>query len=53
MGLLDDEEVAAYAVMVLGKLKAPEARAGIEGFLDHPEAWVRKEAKKALAKLPV
>lgn len=53
LGLLDDEEVAAYAVMGLGKLKAPEARAGIEEFLDHPEPWIRKEAKKALAKLPV
>lgn len=52
VGLLDDDEVAAYAVMGLGKLKAPEARARIERFLDHPEVWVRKEAKKALAKLP-
>lgn len=50
--LLGDDEVAAYAVMGLGKLKASEARAGIERFLDHPEAWVRKEAKKALEKLP-
>lgn len=50
--LLDDEVVAPYAVMALGKLKAPEGRAAVERFLDHPESWVRKEAKKALAKLP-
>lgn len=51
LALLDDD-VAGYAVMGLGKLKAPEARPAIERFLDHREAWVRKEAKKSLAKLP-
>jgi len=35
----------------LGKLKAEKARPYIERFLDHPKAWVRREAKKALAKL--
>lgn len=50
--LLDDDVVAPYAVMGLGKLKAPEARPAVERFADHPESWVRKEAKKALAKLP-
>lgn len=49
--LLDDDDVAGYAVMGLGKLKVREARAAVEPFLDHPQAWVRKEAKKALAKL--
>ncbi|MDQ4044637.1 MAG: HEAT repeat domain-containing protein [Chloroflexota bacterium] len=49
---LDDDVVAPYAVMGLGKLKAPEARAAVERFVDHPESWVRNEAKKALAKLP-
>lgn len=52
LALLDDEDVAAYAVMGLGKLKAREARPAVERFLDHPESWVRKEAKRALAKLP-
>lgn len=51
MALLDDEVVAAYAVMGLGKLRAHEARPMVEPFLDHPEAWVRKEARKALARL--
>lgn len=49
--LLDDEEVAGYAVMGLGKLKAKEAKDKIEPFLKHPQEWVRKEAKKALAKI--
>lgn len=52
LGLLDDPDVAPYAVMGLGKLKAPEARPELERFLGHPEQWVRKEAKRALAKLP-
>lgn len=52
LALLDDDVVAPYAVMGLGKLKAPEARAAVRRFLEHPESWVRKEAKKALAKLP-
>lgn len=51
VGLLDDEVVAPYAVMGLGKLRAHEARRMVEPFLDHPEVWVRKEAKKALARL--
>lgn len=49
--LLDDEEVAPYAVMGLGKLRAGEAKAAVERFLEHPETWVRKEAKKSLARM--
>jgi hypothetical protein len=49
--LLDDDEVAGYAVMGLGKLRATEARPKVERFLKHSEDWVRKEAKKALAKM--
>jgi HEAT repeat protein len=37
--------------MGLGKLRAKEASPVIQRFLDHPEPWVRKEAKKALARL--
>jgi HEAT repeat protein len=51
LDLLDDEEVAPYAVMGLGKLRVHEARTAIQSFVDHPEAWVRSEAKKALARL--
>ena len=49
--MLDDEVVAGHAVMALGQLKEREARAAIEPFLDDERPWVRKEAKKALAKL--
>jgi hypothetical protein len=51
LGLLDDEEVLGHAIMALGKLKAREARTAIERYLDHPKSWVRKEAKKATAKI--
>lgn len=49
--LLEDEGVAPYAVMGLGKLRASEAREAVERFREHPQAWVRKEAKKALSRL--
>lgn len=48
VGLLEDEEVAGHAIVALRKLKAREAKPHLEPFLDHPKAWVRKEAKKAL-----
>lgn len=51
LGLLDDEEVTGHAIMALGRLGAQEARPAIEGCLSHPKPWVRKEAKKALAKI--
>jgi HEAT repeat protein len=49
--LLEDDEVAGHALMGLANLKARRARPYIERFLNHPKAWVRKEASKALAKL--
>jgi HEAT repeat protein len=49
--LLADEEVAGHALVALGKLKAACARPQIEPFLNHSEGWVRKEAKRALAKI--
>lgn len=49
--LLNDDKVGPYAVRGLGKLKAPEARPAIEPFLDHPDPWVRNEARRSLAKL--
>ncbi len=51
-GLLTDEDVAAQAVTALGKLRPPGVRPAVERMLDHPQALVRKEAKKALARLP-
>lgn len=52
VGLLNDEDVVAHAVMALGKLKPPGVRPAVERLLDHPQALVRREAKKALARLP-
>lgn len=49
--LLDDEEVAGHALWALRKLAPPEARSAIERFVDHPETWVRNEARRALAKI--
>lgn len=45
---LQDEEVAGHAVMALRKLADRRAKAYIEPFLNHSEAWVRNEAKKAI-----
>ncbi len=49
--LLEDDEVSGHALLALGKLKASKAKAYIEPFLTHPKAWVRKEARRALAKI--
>jgi HEAT repeat protein len=49
--LLDDEDLAGYAIMALGKLKSKEARPIIERFLTHPKSWVRREAKNALKRI--
>jgi HEAT repeat protein len=49
--LLADDEVVGHAVMALGRLRARAARSRIEPLLDHPKAWVRKEAKRALVKI--
>lgn len=51
IGLLDDDTVVGHAVMALGRLRAPQAREALEPFLNHERAWVRRAAKKALAKL--
>ena len=51
IGLLDDEEVVGHALASLKKLKAKQARTRIERLINHPKAWVRKEAKQALSKI--
>jgi hypothetical protein len=51
IGLLDDEEVVGHALIGLKKLKAQQARIHIERLINHPKAWVRKEAKQALVKM--
>jgi HEAT repeat protein len=52
LGLVDDSDVDGHAIKALGKLKPPAARAALEAKLDDKRAWVRGEARKALAKLP-
>jgi hypothetical protein len=52
VGLVDDPDVDGHAVKALGKLKAPAARAVLERKLNDQRAWVRGEARRALAKLP-
>jgi HEAT repeat protein len=49
--LLDDDEVVGHAIIALGKLKSKKAYPAIERFATHPKAWIRKEAKKALARI--
>lgn len=49
--LLMDDDVAASAVVALGKLRAVEARHEIEPFAQHEEAWIRAEARKALSRI--
>lgn len=48
ISLLEDEDIAADAVIALGKLKAVEARPHIEKLLSHPDSWVRQQARNAL-----
>ena len=43
--------LAGYAIMSLGKLRARKAAPMIKRFENHPQAWIRREAKKALAKI--
>jgi HEAT repeat protein len=49
--LLHDEDANGQAVRALGKLKALETRPALESMLSDPRAWVRREAKKTLARL--
>jgi HEAT repeat protein len=49
--LLEDQEVEGHALRALGQLNAADARSDIEKRLQHPRAWVRNEARRALAKL--
>lgn len=49
--LLDDPDVDGHAVSALAKLAQPAARGALQRATSHPKTWVRKEAKKGLAKL--
>ncbi len=49
--LLNDPEVEGHAIIALGKRRATHATPLIERFLGHPNTWIRREAKKALARI--
>lgn len=49
--LLGDPVVSGHAVKALRKLRIPAARPGLERMLDDDRAWVRREARQALAAL--
>ena len=51
IGLLNDDDLVGHALIALGKRKVNGARDHILRLENHPNSWVRKEAKKALAKL--
>jgi HEAT repeat protein len=51
LDLLGDEEVAGHAVMAIGKLRVKAARPPLQRLLNHPKTWVRREAKKAIARI--
>ena len=49
--LLEDEQVAGHAIVALRKLGAPEALDHFARFANHPQTWIRNEAKKGIAKI--
>ena len=49
--MIEDDDVRGHAIFALGKLKAAQAKPEIERYLDHESAYIRKEAKKAIAKI--
>ena len=51
IGLLEDDELVGHALYALGRGRAIVARAAIERQLASPRAYVRNNAKKALAQI--
>jgi hypothetical protein len=49
--LLADDDLGRYALRPLARLRAVEARPEMERFLNHEQDWVRRDAKRALARL--
>jgi len=46
--LLPDGELSGHVLIALGQLGAPSAATAIRPFLHDPNAWLRREARKAL-----
>jgi HEAT repeat protein len=51
LDLLGDETLRGHAIIGLGKLASPRARLQLEPFLSDENAWIRREAKKALERI--
>jgi HEAT repeats len=51
LDLLEDPVVSGHAVKALGKLRVQRARHRLERMTGDSRAWVRKEARRALARL--
>lgn len=49
--LLADDDLGRYALKPLARLRAVDARPEMERFLNHEQDWVRRDAKRALARL--
>jgi HEAT repeat protein len=49
--LLSDSDLTGHVLYALGKMKATAARPHIEKYLAHANPWVRKEARRAAAKI--
>jgi HEAT repeat protein len=49
--LLDDDGMTGHAIIGLGKLRDPRARPRIAPFLNSKNAWIRREARKALDRI--
>lgn len=50
--LLDEDDVAGHAAAALRRHAPPEAREPLERLAGRSSGWVRKEAERALARLP-
>lgn len=49
--MLDDDDVCGHAVIALGKLRSRAAEGKIRTLLNHPRAWIRREARKAIDRI--
>ena len=52
INLLDDEEVTPQALEALGMMKSKKAKDKISMLTNHPKTLIKKEALKALKKIP-
>jgi len=51
LSLLEDEDINGHVVMALGYYKKTELVKYLTPFLDHMKTWIKKEAKKSIAKI--